>query len=76
MAIAQTKHSEQFLFGEASANAMISPEDMPGEARLGAVLARALVQHISTMRAVGYEDEIVVDGDVWNVEVRRKSPTS
>ena len=76
MAIERGQGSEQFRFGDGSANGTISPEDMPGEARLGAVLARALVQHVSTVRAIGYEDEVFVNGEVWNVQVRRKLSTS
>ena len=71
---AQRQPIDQFRFAEEPGGATNRPEEMPGEAQLGDVLSRALIQHIRTMRAVGYEEEIVLNGEVWHVEVTRKSP--
>ena len=48
-------------------------DDSVREARQGTNLARALIQHVCAMRAAGYEDEVMVDGEIWGVEVRHKS---
>lgn len=61
-------------------NAMSHAADREGElvrqARLGVVLARALIEHICRMQAAGYDNELVVDGELWNVGVRRKQRVS
>ena len=75
MATAHRESLDQFRFVDGSEHT-ISLEDLQGEARLGEVLARAMIQHIRTMRAVGYEEEIVLNGEVWNVAITRKSPTT
>ena len=74
MAIEQ--HPEQFHVGKGTSDETIRNDDLAGEARRGTDLARALIQHVCTMRADGYEDEIMVNGEVWGVEVKRKSPIS
>jgi hypothetical protein len=53
-----------------------NPDELLLEARAGLTLAKALVKHTSRMRASGYDNEVLVDGEVWTVTARRKSPVA
>ena len=51
-------------------------DDLAAEARYGEGLARALVEHVCRMRAAGYANDVVLEGDTWGVEVKRKARVS
>ena len=70
------QHAEHVQRGGNASEATIDASNLVAEARLGTGLARALVQHVLRMRAAGYEDDIVVDGEVWHLELKRKAPVS
>ena len=53
-----------------------STDEITEEARQGVILARAMIQDVRAMRATGYKDEILVDSELWSVEVKRKEPVS
>jgi hypothetical protein len=66
--VQRTKHS---FSEDAALDLNLSAQELTAEGRLGAALARALIEHLSRMRAAGYHNEIVVDGELWTVEVKR-----
>ena len=70
------QRSEHFQVGENISETMIDPSDLVAEARLGTGLARALVQHVVRMKAAGYDDDVVIDGEVWHLDLKRKAPPS
>lgn len=56
--------------------AVSAHKELAAEARCGAALARALVEHVCRMHAAGYDNEIVVDGEPWAVKVNGRTPPS
>ena len=51
-------------------------DDLAAEARYGQGLARALVEHVCRMRAAGYANDVVLEGETWGVDVKRRAPVS
>ena len=43
---------------------------------MGCDLARALIEHVSRMRAAGYDNELLIDGEIWTIQAKRSSPVS
>ena len=68
------QHSGQCQVSERGTDPKNNQGGTAEDPRQGALLARAMIQHVCAMRAAGYKEEILVDGEVWGVEVKRKSP--
>ena len=50
---------------------MTSAKEWCEDSRLGTDLARSLIQHVCRMRAGGYDNQIIVDGEIWVVQFKR-----
>lgn len=68
--------SEHFHVGKSTSAAANRSEQLAADARQGVALSRALIQHVWNIGAAGYDNEIVVDGEVWRLQATRKAPAS
>ena len=71
--MAAAQRTDDFHIGGAQPKLTLSAGELTAEARRGAALARALIEHLSRMRAAGYDNELLVDDELWTVEVKRRS---
>ncbi len=67
---------ERFKVDSQASSGTFDADSLTRETRMGTQLARALIGHICSVRAAGYDNEIMVDGEAWVVQVRRKTPFS